>query len=63
LSRSENEGVVEDFLARDSGFFLDDAEDYLPGEAKRLVRGPYLMALPHRHNTDGFFAARIRRVR
>ncbi|MBI1995262.1 MAG: 16S rRNA (cytosine(967)-C(5))-methyltransferase RsmB [Deltaproteobacteria bacterium] len=27
-----------------------------------MVQGSYFMALPHRHNTDGFFAARMRKV-
>jgi 16S rRNA (cytosine967-C5)-methyltransferase len=62
LSRTENEDVVEDFLAHHNGFLLEHAEDHLPGEAKALIRGKYFMALPHRHNTDGFFAARIRKA-
>jgi len=63
LSRTENEDVIEDFLAHHSGFLLEHAKNHLPGEAKGLIRGKYFMALPHRHNTDGFFAARIRKVR
>ena len=62
LSRIENEDVVEDFLAHHTGFLLESAKDHLPGEAKGLIRGKYFMALPHRHNTDGFFAVRIRKV-
>jgi 16S rRNA (cytosine967-C5)-methyltransferase len=62
LSRTENEDVVEDFLAHHSGFLLEDAKNHLPGAAKGLTRGKYFLALPHRHNTDGFFAARISKV-
>ncbi len=62
LAENENEGLVRDFLARHKGFVLEDAAGYLPKQAKSLVRGSYFMALPHRHNTDGFFAARIRKV-
>jgi 16S rRNA (cytosine967-C5)-methyltransferase len=62
LIDDENEKVVEDFLRKDGRFVLEDAAGYLPDQAKSLVRGQYFMALPHRHNTDGFFAARMRKV-
>jgi 16S rRNA (cytosine967-C5)-methyltransferase len=62
LTRGENENVVEDFLERHQEFVLDDAAGHLPGEASSLVRGSYYVALPHRHNTDGFFAARMRKL-
>jgi 16S rRNA (cytosine967-C5)-methyltransferase len=59
---TENEKIVENFLKHHNDFVLEDAKGYLPDRAKVLVRGEYFMALPHRHNTDGFFAARIRKV-
>jgi 16S rRNA (cytosine967-C5)-methyltransferase len=62
LIEDENEKVVEDFLENHSTFVLEDPAGYLPNEARGLVRKRYFMALPHRHNTDGFFAARIRKV-
>ena len=62
LAKDENENVVEDFLARHKEFVLEEAASYLPPEARSLVRGSYFTALPHRHNTDGFFAARMRKV-
>jgi 16S rRNA (cytosine967-C5)-methyltransferase len=62
LSAVENENVVEEFLQRHREFVLEDAANFLPDQAKQLVRGKYFMALPHRHDTDGFFAARLRRV-
>ena len=62
LTREENENVVEDFLANHRGFVLDEAAEYLPEQAKAMVRGCYFLALPQRHNTDGFFAARMRKV-
>jgi 16S rRNA (cytosine967-C5)-methyltransferase len=61
LTKDENENIVEDFLQHHKEFILDDAAGYLPGNDSSLVRGRYYMALPHRHNTDGFFAARMRR--
>jgi 16S rRNA (cytosine967-C5)-methyltransferase len=62
LSRAENEAVVEDFLKRHSQFELEDSTEHVPDEAKPLVQRRYFRALPHRHNTDGFFAARMRKV-
>jgi len=63
LTREENEGVVEDFLDHERGFVLDNARDTLPREAKSMISGKYFLALPHKHNTDGFFAARMRKVK
>ena len=63
LLPEENEAVVQ--------AFLDDNEDYtrasvdvLPPEVRPVV-GPdgWLRCLPHRHDTDGFFAARLERRR
>ncbi|HSE89086.1 MAG TPA: 16S rRNA (cytosine(967)-C(5))-methyltransferase RsmB [Candidatus Binatia bacterium] len=62
LTKDENENVVEDFLEDHKEFVLEDAAVYLSGRASFLVRGSYYMALPHRHNTDGFFAARMGKV-
>jgi 16S rRNA (cytosine967-C5)-methyltransferase len=62
LTQDENENIVEDFLEEHKEFVLDDAAGYLPGDASSLVRGSHYMTLPHRHNTDGFFAARMRKV-
>ena len=62
LTRDENEHVVESFIARQSSFELQDAARYLPRGAQQMLRGKYFVALPHRDDTDGFFAARIRKV-
>jgi 16S rRNA (cytosine967-C5)-methyltransferase len=62
LNKDENENVIGDFLERRREFVLEDAASYLPQEASSLVCGSYFIALPHRHNTDGFFAARMRKV-
>jgi 16S rRNA (cytosine967-C5)-methyltransferase len=62
LTRSENEQVTQSFLEQHQEFELEDAAGYLPEQARSLVRGSYFMTLPHRHNTDGFFAARMRKV-
>ena len=62
LTRDENERVVESFLKTHREFELENAVGYLPEQAKPMVQGSYFMALPHCHNTDGFFAARMRKV-
>jgi len=62
LTCEENETVIADFLANHRGFVLDEATEYLPAQAKSLAQGRYFLALPQRHNTDGFFAARMRKV-
>jgi 16S rRNA (cytosine967-C5)-methyltransferase len=62
LTRQENEGIVEAFLAQYEEFELEDAARYLPGQATHMVRDKFFVALPQRDNTDGFFAARMRKV-
>ena len=58
----ENEGVADAFSAANAGQFkVMPAVDVLTrahaGEAETLVRGDCLRLWPHRHATDGFFAA------
>jgi 16S rRNA (cytosine967-C5)-methyltransferase len=62
LAVDENERVVEDFLRDNSRFELVDAARYLPESARHMVHGKYFQALPQRDDTDGFFAARMRKV-
>ncbi len=62
LSKDENDCMVESFLNEHEEFELEDAARYLPDSASHMVRGKYYQALPHRDNTDGFFAARMRKV-
>jgi 16S rRNA (cytosine967-C5)-methyltransferase len=62
LTREENEENVTRFLTEHPEFELQDAARYLPSQARHMVRGRYFEALPHRDNTDGFFAARMRKV-
>jgi len=63
LTSEENEEVVEDFFRDHDDFLLENAADFLPEPARRMVRGSYFLALPHKHGTDGFFAARMRKTR
>jgi 16S rRNA (cytosine967-C5)-methyltransferase len=62
LTQEENEGVIETFLSEHNEFRLEDASALLPAGCEGLVDSQgYLRTFPHRHNTDGFFAARMRR--
>jgi 16S rRNA (cytosine967-C5)-methyltransferase len=56
LLTAENDAVVEDFLARHADFTLTPASAVLAKQGIALD-GDTLRLLPHRHNTDGFFAA------
>lgn len=54
----ENGQIVADFLARHSEFSLEPFQ--LPGEIGRVEEGQ-ITIWPHRHGTDGFFIAKLRR--
>jgi 16S rRNA (cytosine967-C5)-methyltransferase len=59
----ENESTVQAFLAAHPGFEAVDAAQELArlkvSEATSLCQGGHLRLWPHRHGTDGFFAAVI----
>ncbi len=62
LLAAENEAVAEDFTVTEKDRFepLQVAELLQAAhvsEAESLVAGPFLRLWPHRHHTDGFFAA------
>lgn len=56
LLAEENEAVVTDFLARHPDFALIPASTVLERQGI-VLPGDMLRLLPHRHDTDGFFAA------
>ena len=58
LTRGENEGVVEAFLADHSEFYLEPLE--LPAPFPKNESG-MLALVPGEYDTDGFFIARLRR--
>lgn len=61
LLPEENEAVVEGFLRESAGFSLSPPAQ-APAEVRELLDAQgFLRTLPHRHDTDGFFAARIER--
>jgi 16S rRNA (cytosine967-C5)-methyltransferase len=60
ISPAENEFRVHEFLAQHPDFEVDDiAAEYPELRHPRVPR--FLQLLPHRHGTDGFFIARMRR--
>ncbi len=64
LEPEEDEEVVKSFLERHPEFVLEDANTFLPSEIPDAVTGKgFLRLFPHKHNTDGVFAARLRKVR
>ncbi len=62
LLREENEDVIDAFLANTSGFALAPIESLPTSLAPLLDERGFLRCLPHRHDTDGFFAARLSRI-
>lgn len=61
LLDAENEAVVADFLAKHPEFVALSAEDVLRKQEIEISCGERLRLLPHRHGTDGFFAAVMER--
>src|SRR5688572_2578344 len=58
LLTEENEDIVRDFLARHPDFTLVPAKAVLEKQGVKVAgTADYLQLYPHRHDTDGFFAA------
>ena len=58
LNKEENEKQVENFLYRNPEFTLELAEQFIP---KEFTKNGYLTTLPFKHNSDGAFAARMKK--
>jgi 16S rRNA (cytosine967-C5)-methyltransferase len=61
LLDEENDAVVEQFLATHDDFQLVPMSTVLAEQRIPLEMDKYLKLLPHKHNTDGFFAAVLER--
>jgi 16S rRNA (cytosine967-C5)-methyltransferase len=57
----ENEAIVSQFLAANSTFHLVPVKEVLEGQKIPLQMDDFLKLLPHKHQTDGFFAAVLER--
>jgi 16S rRNA (cytosine967-C5)-methyltransferase len=57
----ENEAIVSQFLATNSAFQLVPVKEVLEEQKIPLQMEDYLKLLPHKHQTDGFFAAVLER--
>ncbi|MFO7861064.1 MAG: 16S rRNA (cytosine(967)-C(5))-methyltransferase RsmB [Desulfosalsimonas sp.] len=60
MEPEETHGVVSAFLEKTAGFELQDMGLLFPGLADLADDRGCLTLLPHRHETDGFFIARLR---
>ena len=61
LLDEENEAIVAQFLAAHEGFALAPMSQVLTEQKIPLEMQDYLKLYPHRHRTDGFFAAVLER--
>ncbi|MCX4161088.1 MULTISPECIES: RsmB/NOP family class I SAM-dependent RNA methyltransferase [Paraburkholderia] len=61
ILEAENEAIVTQFLADHAEFVLVPARDVLAEQRIDVDTGDYLSLWPHRHATDGFFAAVLER--
>jgi 16S rRNA (cytosine967-C5)-methyltransferase len=63
VESEETEAVVTAFLVAHPEFRLDDPRPALVRAAELVDDQGYLRTWPHRHGTDGYFVARLRRIR
>jgi 16S rRNA (cytosine967-C5)-methyltransferase len=61
ILEEENEAIVAQFLAANDGFSLVPMKEVLEEQRIPLEMGDFLKLMPHRHQTDGFFAAVLER--
>ena len=59
----ENEEVIADFLSKRTDFMLEDLRMLFPEYAELCTATGCFRSWPHRHGMDGFFAARLRKIK
>jgi 16S rRNA (cytosine967-C5)-methyltransferase len=62
LLAEENQAIITQFLSQQPQYKLVPAREVLAEQKIDLDTGDTLQLLPHRHATDGFFAAVLERV-
>lgn len=63
LLDEENQMIVNEFLSAHPQFRLRPMRDIVAEQRLALISGDFLQLLPHREQTDGFFAAALERQR
>jgi 16S rRNA (cytosine967-C5)-methyltransferase len=63
LFKDENERQIEKFLATHRDYERDDDASWLPDALKPLWKDGQMQLFPHRHDLEGFYIARLKRVR
>jgi len=58
LAKEENERVIEKFLQENKNFSLQDAKEFVNSE---LTENKFVKTYPFSHNTDGSFAAGLKK--
>ncbi|MCX7695567.1 MAG: 16S rRNA (cytosine(967)-C(5))-methyltransferase RsmB [Caloramator sp.] len=61
ITSKENEKVIEEFLKENNNFILEDVRDFVPDILKTDKK--YLKIFPNIHKMDGFFIAKLKRIR
>jgi 16S rRNA (cytosine967-C5)-methyltransferase len=62
LLAEENQAIITQFLSQHPQYKLVPAREVLAEQKIDLDTGDTLQLLPHRHATDGFFAAVLERM-
>jgi 16S rRNA (cytosine967-C5)-methyltransferase len=64
LSREENQDVIKNFLNGHPEFLLEDVSPFLPEPACMLIDAQgFFQTYPPAHRMDGFFAARMKKIK
>ncbi|MDD4569555.1 MAG: 16S rRNA (cytosine(967)-C(5))-methyltransferase RsmB, partial [Tepidanaerobacteraceae bacterium] len=65
IDPKENNEIIDRFLAKNEHFIYDDLRPYLPQKLHDDIKKPYghITLYPNIHGTDGFFIARLKKVK
>ncbi|HHW02934.1 MAG TPA: 16S rRNA (cytosine(967)-C(5))-methyltransferase RsmB [Thermoanaerobacterales bacterium] len=65
IEPEENQQIVKTFLEDNDKFVYDDMRPYLPEKLAKEMKAPYgwIQLYPNTHRVDGFFVARLKRIK